>query len=143
MQMHASGGRGKCPCLASSGRARLQETSFRAIPRMGFARRLYPGEKANTLCGTPYYLAPEMIFHSGHGKALDWWTLGVLTFEMLNGKPPFLGETPKLLIRRERPKEEREAGRQRVVSDLVGPVPTVPRDSLKAENEVRTGQYRL
>eukprot|EP00965_Chrysotila_dentata_P116245 3842662-Pleurochrysis_carterae.AAC.2 len=59
----------------------------------GFARRLYPGAKAYTLCGTPYYLAPEMILHSGHGKGLDWWTLGVLSFEMMSGRPPFQGET--------------------------------------------------
>ena len=43
------------------------------------------------MCGTPYYLAPEMIQHVGHDLSLDWWTLGVVTFEMLAGNPPFLG----------------------------------------------------
>jgi serine/threonine protein kinase len=60
---------------------------------MGFAKRLAKGEKAYTLCGTPYYLAPEMILHQGHGFALDWWTVGVLTYEMIGGGPPFTGNS--------------------------------------------------
>ena len=44
----------------------------------GFARRLRAGEKAYTLCGTPYYLAPEMIQHKGHDLGVDWWGVGAL-----------------------------------------------------------------
>lgn len=46
-------------------------------------------EKTNTFCGTPEYLAPEVLEGQGYTKVVDWWTLGVLFYEMLTGLPPF------------------------------------------------------
>ena len=69
----------------------LTDKGYLKLIDMGFAKRLGRGEKTYTLCGTPYYLAPEMIMHRGHGFALDWWTVGVLTYEMIEGDPPFSG----------------------------------------------------
>ena len=42
-------------------------------------------KRTKTFWGSPYYLAPEMIMHAGHGKQVDYWALGVLIYEMLSG----------------------------------------------------------
>merc|ERR1712048_758999 len=55
----------------------------------GFAKRLDGKKKTQTLCGTPEYIAPEILRNQGHGFPVDWWALGILLFEMFCGNPPF------------------------------------------------------
>jgi serum/glucocorticoid-regulated kinase 2 len=48
-----------------------------------------PSSGAHSLCGTPEYLSPEVLDRQGHGTAVDWWNLGMVTYEMLTGLPPW------------------------------------------------------
>lgn len=52
------------------------------------------------MCGTPHYIAPEVILGMGHDKMVDFWSLGVMIYEMLAGRPPFSGENKLDLFKR-------------------------------------------
>eukprot|EP00933_Yihiella_yeosuensis_P042548 TRINITY_DN3716_c0_g1_i1.p1 TRINITY_DN3716_c0_g1~~TRINITY_DN3716_c0_g1_i1.p1 ORF type:complete len:769 (-),score=246.47 TRINITY_DN3716_c0_g1_i1:125-2431(-) len=70
----------------------LNDKGHIKLTDMGLAKVV--AGKTYTTCGTPDYFAPELIASKGHTLAVDWWTLGVLTFELLSGHPPFESATP-------------------------------------------------
>ena len=67
----------------------LAADGYLKLTDFGFAKYLEDGVKTYTLCGTPEYLAPEVIYSQGHGKEVDWWTLGILIFEFVTGSLTF------------------------------------------------------
>eukprot|EP00917_Polyrhabdina_sp_WS-2016_P021973 GHVP01047593.1.p1 GENE.GHVP01047593.1~~GHVP01047593.1.p1 ORF type:complete len:276 (+),score=32.61 GHVP01047593.1:829-1656(+) len=66
----------------------LDLNGYLKVTDFGFAKKL--DNRTYSLCGTPEYLAPEIIQGQGYGKSCDWWSLGILIYELISGAPPFV-----------------------------------------------------
>ena len=67
----------------------IDSDGYLKITDFGFAKVMKANERTWTLCGTPEYLAPEIITKAGHSKPADWWSVGICLFELLSGVMPF------------------------------------------------------
>ena len=67
----------------------VDEHGFLKLIDYGLAKTVQDNELAMSYCGTPEYLAPEMVDGTGHDLTVDWWAVGILVYEMLIGVTPF------------------------------------------------------
>lgn len=67
----------------------IAANGYLRVVDFGFAKYIEEGTKSFTMCGTPEYLAPEIITIHGHSLEVDWWALGIFVYEMLVGNTPF------------------------------------------------------
>ena len=72
----------------------LKITDF-GLSKQGIGNEEEHSQKTYSFCGTPEYLAPEIITGQGHDKSVDWWSLGALIYEMLSGRPPHYSKNRK------------------------------------------------
>ncbi|XP_070186125.1 cGMP-dependent protein kinase 1-like [Littorina saxatilis] len=72
----------------------LDNSGYVKLVDFGFAKKVGHGRKTWTFCGTPEYVAPEIILNKGHDISADYWSLGILMYELLTGSPPFAGTDP-------------------------------------------------
>ncbi|XP_046843994.1 cGMP-dependent protein kinase 1-like [Xenia sp. Carnegie-2017] len=81
----------------------LDNNGFAKLVDFGFAKKIGFGDKTWTFCGTPEYVAPEIILNKGHDFSVDYWSLGIFVFELLTGQPPFTSndamKTYKIILR--------------------------------------------
>lgn len=78
----------------------LDEFGYAKLTDFGLAKFLKSDEKALTFCGTPEYLSPEVILGKGHNRPADWWSLGILIYEMICGVPPFYSSNVQMMYKK-------------------------------------------
>lgn len=84
----------------------IDSSGYLKIIDFGFAKHIpfmkngVQHSQSYTICGTPDYLAPELVLSKGHDKAVDYWALGVLIYELIVGKTPFMDDNQPEVFRK-------------------------------------------
>ena len=117
----------------------ISATGHIKLADFGLAKRQHHGERTFSLCGTPHFMAPEVITRRGHGFAVDWWSLGILLHEVLTLTSPFEASTAyevysSIMTKEFRPPEGLDPDTS---SLLVGLVNKDPGCRLKGEEVLR------
>lgn len=112
----------------------IDRTGYLKLTDFGFCK-VVTG-RTWTLCGTPEYLAPEVILSKGYGKSVDWWSLGVLIFEMAAGYPPFYANDPMKIY------EKIVAGKYRFASNFLSDIKDLLKNLLQVDLSRRFGNLK-
>ena len=110
----------------------IGEDGYIKLTDFGLAKDVTVDDVTSTFCGTPEYLAPEVIKGLNYDKMVDWWSLGILTYELIYHKTPF----------RVHKSGDTEANRAKIYSKIVQTEPRFPADADPVEKEFISGLLR-
>ncbi|KAL3320617.1 hypothetical protein Ciccas_000692 [Cichlidogyrus casuarinus] len=109
---------------------------YTKLADLGFAKQLQRDKRAWTLCGTPDYMAPEVILNKGHHLPVDWWSFGVLLYELTCGYPPFMANDQMKTF------EKITSGKFKFTSDFQIELKALIRGLLQTDLSKRFGNLR-